>query len=124
VRIYIPLVLLAGLSPLVSQVVLDQALGWSLTGRILIILVYLAPLAFFMGYPFPMGISQMERTNSKIIPWAWAVNGCASVVASVIAALIALDYGFNQVIWLGSVCYVGAMIIFVVWDRRGNRNYV
>jgi len=124
VRIYIPLVLLAGLSPLVSQVVLDQALGWSLTGRILIILVYLAPLAFFMGYPFPMGISQMERTNSKIIPWAWAVNGCASVVASVIAALIALDYGFNQVIWLGAVCYVGAMIVFVVWDRRGNRNYV
>jgi hypothetical protein len=66
----------------------------------------------------------MERTNSKIIPWAWAVNGCASVVASVIAALIALDYGFNQVIWLGAVCYVGAMIVFVVWDRRGNRNYV
>ncbi len=117
--VYIPLVLVVGFSPLVSQVVLNQALGWSLPGRILIVFVSLAPLAFFMGYPFPLGISCVEGINSKIIPWAWAVNGCASVVASVIAALIALDYGFNEVIWLGAVCYLGAMIIFILWSRRG-----
>ena len=121
---YIPLVLLAGLSPLISQLVLDHALGWDLTVRISIILVCLAPLGFFMGYPFPLGISYLERTNSKIIPWAWAVNGCASVVASVIAALIALEYGFNLGIWLGALCYIGAMIIFVIWSRRGYRTQI
>lgn len=120
--IFIPLVLLAVFLPIISQFVLDQALGWSITGQILIILVYLAPLAFLMGYPFPLGISYQERIDPNIIPWTWAINGCASVIASVLATLIALDYGFNRVIWLGAICYIGAMLIFIAWTR--NRDQV
>jgi hypothetical protein len=39
---------------------------------------------------------------------AWAVNGCASVIASVAAAILALSIGFAAVIALGAACYAFA----------------
>ena len=37
-----------------------------------------------------------------LVPWAWAINGCASVVASVLAAILAISYGFTVVLALGA----------------------
>ena len=50
----------------------------------------IAPLAFAMGLPFPLGLSRLAREAPDFVPWAWGLNGCASVVAAIAALLVAL----------------------------------
>ena len=72
-------------------------------------MISLAPLGVLMGMPFPKGIAWLERTSPDLIPWAWGVNGAVSVVASVLAALVALSAGFTVVLVAGAICYGAAI---------------
>ncbi len=83
-------------------------LGLPLFVRISITALFLAPVGFFMGMPFPKGIEIISRAEEKLVPWAWGVNGAFSVVAGVTAALIAISYGFKVVFIVGSALYLGA----------------
>lgn len=69
-----------------------------------------APLAFAMGMPFPLGLAHLARVSPALIPWAWAVNACASVVAAVLATLLAIHLGFNAVVLLAVVLYALAAV--------------
>jgi predicted membrane-bound spermidine synthase len=85
--------------------------------RILIAVVLLAPLAMMMGMPMPIGIRILERRAPNIIPWAWGVNGAASVMGSVAALAIAILTGFNQALFVGAGLYLLA-IAFVARRRE------
>jgi hypothetical protein len=80
-------------------------LGWPLAARALAGCLMLAPLGFLMGVPFPRGIAALEGQAPGTIPWAWAINGSVSVVASVLASMIAVSWGFRWVLWAGAACY-------------------
>ena len=58
--------------------------------------------------------------KSQLIPWAWAVNGAASVIASVLAALLALSFGFGWVLRLGALLYATAcgLVMVIATSRR------
>ncbi len=86
------------------------ALGLPLVTRFAISVISLAPLGVLMGIPFPKGIAWLERTSPDLIPWAWGVNGAVSVVASVLAALVALSAGFTVVLVAGAICYGAAIV--------------
>ena len=43
------------------------------------------------------------------MPWAWAVNGVASVLASVVAVAVAITFGFTAVMLLATACYLVAL---------------
>ena len=66
--------------------------------RILVSVVLIAPLAFFMGLPFPLGITRVGQRTPELIPWAWGINGCASVISAVLATLLAMHFGFTVVV--------------------------
>jgi hypothetical protein len=89
----------------------DVALAAPLWARVIIAAAALAPLGFLMGMPLPKGIALLERRVPSLITWAWAVNGAASVVASILAALLSLSLGFYAVLALGAACYVGALLL-------------
>jgi hypothetical protein len=108
------LVLFAALTPSISNRFGEALLGCSLLARVLITIISLIPLAVFMGFPFPFGLSWLDEHYPTLIPWAWAVNGCASVIASVVAAILALSYGFTFVLHVGAVIY-GCAAVFYVW---------
>jgi hypothetical protein len=91
----------------------DLFLGAAFGLRLVIAILALAPLGFLMGVPFPRGIGWLEGRAIGLIPWAWAVNGAASVVASVGAALLALSFGFSWVLIAGAICYAGALLVVV-----------
>jgi hypothetical protein len=78
--------------------------------RLLVAVTTLAPLGFLLGIPFPKGIAWLEGEAAGLIPWAWGVNGAASVIASVSAALVALSFGFSWVLLTGALCYAGALV--------------
>lgn len=65
----------------------------------------IAPLAFFMGIPLPAGLGRVAVSCEELLPWAWGVNGCASVVSAVLATVIAVHWGFGAVIALAALSY-------------------
>ncbi|UCC83149.1 MAG: hypothetical protein JSW46_19720 [Gemmatimonadota bacterium] len=79
--------------------------------RAIVALLVLAPLAFVMGLPFPLGLRALARDRAQGIAWAWAANGFASVVATPLAALIALEVGSNLLFLCAAAAYAGAALL-------------
>jgi len=112
------LALLAFLYPLLLPYFFEALLGQSLFLRLFIALGALAPLSFLMGVPFPSGIRMMGKLSPALVPWAWGINGCASVISSILALMIALSVGFSWALVAASGAYlVGAGIVFY-WLRK------
>jgi hypothetical protein len=73
--------------------------------KITITAMLLAPLAFCMGMPFPLALSELGANAPRTIPLAWAVNGCASVISPVLATLLAIHFGFKAVVLTAVLLY-------------------
>jgi hypothetical protein len=71
----------------------------------------IAPLAFLMGMPFPLGLSVVSNRLPSWIPWAWGVNGCASVVSAILATLLAIHLGFVFVVFMAVLAYLLAALV-------------
>jgi hypothetical protein len=74
-------------------------------GRLAASLLLLAPLAFCMGMPFPLGLRGHARGHAALA-WAWAVNGFASVIAASLAALVAMEIGTRALLLCGAALYL------------------
>lgn len=81
------------------------------TYKTLITLLCIAPLAFAMGMPFPVGLTQVNRSLPGWLPWAWCINGCASVVGAVSTALLSIHFGFNAVLIGAALLYLSIMVV-------------
>lgn len=84
----------------------EWALAWPDAIKIVCTAVLIAPLAFFMGMPFPLGMGWVAEVAPSLVPWAWAINGCASVVSAVLAILLAVQIGFGGVVSIAVVLYL------------------
>ncbi len=76
--------------------------------RIILSSLLVVPAGILMGIPFPLGISTLGSSAPRLIPWAWAVNGCFSVLAPVLATMLALSTGFRFVLFSGAAMYCAA----------------
>lgn len=114
---FLAILLLA--APWLMEGAFRLTLGLPLMIRLGITTMLIAPAGFLMGIPFPGGIQWMlgGQSHSSQIPWIWAVNGAASVVSSVLAALLALSFGFDWVLRIGALCYAGAWLAARVGAR-------
>lgn len=77
-------------------------------------IVLIAPLAFAMGMPFPMGLSELGKHSESLIPWAWGVNGCASVISAIAATLVSIHFGFTVVMVTSLLFYLVAYFFFPI----------
>lgn len=93
---------------------LKTTIGFSLTVKIIFSFLLIAPPAFFMGMPFPLGLRLISSKNDNLIPWAWGINGVFSVVSSVLATIIAVELGF---IWV-MVCAIGTYTLVILSNMR------
>jgi hypothetical protein len=73
--------------------------------KIIVSFILLMPAGILMGIPFPLGISLLHADAPRLIPWAWAVNGCFSVLAPILAVLLALSAGYQSVLFIGATMY-------------------
>lgn len=105
------LVLLGGGFILFTTLEKDLVLSWPSWIRYLAPCLGLAPTGFVMGLFFPQGISWIKESFPGLVPWAWAVNGSASVIASVITAILSLQAGYPLVLFLGGLAYLAAWLI-------------
>ena len=84
--------------------------------KIVVSLALIAPLAFFMGVPFPHGLAWVHRQAPMLVPWAWGVNGFFSVVAATLAVVLAMKIGFTGVVLCALGCY-----FLAAWCLRSER---
>ncbi len=103
--------LLAVIYPLLLPYLFEATLRLPFGGRIVVTIVALFPLGMLLGVPFPRGLALVGRTAPRLTPWVWAVNGCASVISAVLAAMIALTWGFSVVLWSAAGAYALASLV-------------
>jgi hypothetical protein len=95
----------AGLCLVLLPWLFRHTMGWPDAARIAISAALIAPLAFFMGMPFPLGLARVDPADARLLAWAWGINGCASVVGAVLATLLAIHVGFTAVVLAALVLY-------------------
>lgn len=75
----------------------DTIMAMSEPARITAAILLAAPLSFAMGMPFPLGLTATRLNDPQLMPWAWGINGCASVLSAILAILLAIEIGFSGV---------------------------
>ncbi|RJQ44681.1 MAG: hypothetical protein C4538_09930 [Nitrospiraceae bacterium] len=85
--------------------------------RTTIVFIILLPPGFLMGMPFPAGMKLLGEKCQILIPWAWAVNACMSVLAPILALMIALSAGFSTVLWISALAYSIASFCLGIMKR-------
>jgi hypothetical protein len=91
---------------------LSAMLALPAPAKALLSVALIAPLAFMMGLPFPLGLAALSVRNPALVPWAWAINGCASVLSPVLAMLLAIHFGFAAVVGLAAALYALAALAY------------
>ncbi len=93
-------------------------LGSPLALRVVVASAVLVPLGLVMGMFFPSGIQIVRRANVAFVPWAWGINGCASVVGTVLAVILAMNYGFRFVTFVALAIYLVGVLGIRASARR------
>ncbi|MBN1342322.1 MAG: hypothetical protein JXQ73_06560 [Phycisphaerae bacterium] len=79
---------------------------WPTWKRILVTVAVLMPIGLPLGVPFAYGIRLLNRFNPTLIPLAWAVNGCLTVIGSILTVILSMNLGFNFVLLSAIPIYV------------------
>jgi spermidine synthase len=120
-KIWLPLTLIVaallfyvGALPLI----LERLVGAAFVAKLFISAALLVPLGFAMGMPFPSGLRALAAVthegpdgNSNSIEWAWAMNAASSVLGSVLAIVIAIQFGLNVTLTCGAAAYLLALLL-------------
>ena len=122
---WVPLVLVV--AALVADVFflpsrLAALVGMGFGYRLLVSGILLIPLGFVMGMPFPTGLRALAALPAPAFPtgrgdsdnaveWAWAMNAAASVLGSVLAMVIAIQFGLTVTLACGAAAYLLALLL-------------
>jgi len=98
---------------------LDPLRSLDHTLRCLVAMAVLLPVGLFMGMPFPTGMRLAERLSPGLVPWAWCVNACATVLGSVASMLAGTFFGFTWVLLLSAAIYGVAMLAILLAPAVG-----
>ena len=116
-------ILLADVFFLPSRLVALVGIGFPY--RLLVSGVLLIPLGFVMGMPFPTGLRALASSRGRKtsadqsvldngVEWAWSMNAAASVLGSVLAMVIAIQFGLTVTLACGAAAYLLALIVVPV----------
>ena len=85
---------------------LAGALAWSLPARVGLTLALVAPLGMLLGTCFPACLRLGGSQRAGIVPWLWTVNGFFSVLGSVGAVALGMEWGASASLAVGALAYV------------------
>jgi spermidine synthase len=122
-----PLLLIVGVLLLYVFVLpglLNALVGWPRIAKLLVSGALLMPLGFVMGMPFPTGLRALASfpvpefpaglgtgQEQNAVEWAWAMNAASSVLGSVLAMVIAIQFGLNVTLACGAGAYLLAFVL-------------
>ena len=107
----LPFVLLAGIVLGAAQAFLVPTflkavfLGLPVAVRLGITFVVLMPLGFVLGFPFPLAMTLVPARAGGVVPWAWALNGWMSVLASMVTVVVSRLFGYSRAFAIALLAY-------------------
>lgn len=124
---WLPLTLIVGVLLLYVFILpglLNALVGLPFLAKLLVSAMLLIPLGLAMGMPFPTGLralasiptpdfpaAQKSEAQESAVEWAWAMNAGSSVLGSVLAMVIAIQFGLNATLACGAVAYLLAVLL-------------
>jgi len=124
---WLPLVLIVAailLYVFILPGLLNTLVGLPFIAKMMVSAGLLAPLGFAMGMPFPTGLRALalspgrdrsaaskNEVTENAVEWAWAMNAGASVLGSVLAMVIAIQFGLNMTLACGAAAYLLAVVL-------------
>jgi spermidine synthase len=106
---------------------LGALVGLPFVVKLLLSALLLIPPGFAMGMPFPSGLRALSPQDSRpgslpakhgAVEWAWAMNAASSVLGSVLAMVIAIQFGLNVTLACGAAAYVVAMLLLRTFKKQ------
>ena len=67
--------------------------AWPFAFRVALVVALVGSAGFLMGMFLPTGLDRLKTKAPSFLPWAWGLNGIASVLAPVLSVGIAISWG-------------------------------
>jgi hypothetical protein len=103
---------------------LNALVGLPFAAKLVVSAILLVPPGFAMGMPFPTGLRALASVpvpefpaagksefQENSVEWAWAMNAGSSVLGSVLAMVIAIQFGLNATLACGAGAYLTAILL-------------
>jgi hypothetical protein len=84
---------------------MDLTLGWALAGRTVVVAMFVGPLAFALGFCFPIGLRLTGQHSDAVTAWMWGVNGASGVMASILAVMVSMWLGIHANLLIAAALY-------------------
>ena len=97
--------LLVVVETLLLQPLMDATLGWGLPGRTAVVALFVGPLAFALGFCFPIGLRLTGQHSDRVTAWMWGVNGACGVMASIVAVMVSMWLGIHANLLIAAALY-------------------
>jgi hypothetical protein len=94
---------------------LDYGHAWPVGARAALILVLAGVPGFLLGALFPAAMSLARGPIT--VPWMWAANGFASVLGSVLAVALSMEWGATDALRAGGGLYIVAGLVLFFGGR-------
>ena len=111
IAVFAALLIVGGVELTVLHAVALAAGSWPLAARWVVAAMMSAPLAYLMGFPMPIGLARLDRARPPLVPWAWGVNGFASVLAAPLATILGMTWGFSAAGASALMLYLAAALL-------------
>lgn len=105
------IVILTAFQIVVAPYLFHRFLSVSFTMRMVLSILSILPAGFFMGMPFPIGLTWTAKRYPGFVAWAWGINGYATVIGSVLSVILALNFGFHAVLMIAAGIYIIAYLV-------------
>ncbi len=88
--------------------ILEATLPLSFSARVWVCALITFPVGILLGMPFPSGLRALPPSA---LCFAWGVNGAFGVLASVVAVILAMQFGFSFLLILSAFLYASAALV-------------
>ena len=75
------------------------------------VFIVFTALGFLLGHIVPLSIDRYGYKQSNLLAWCWAITVTGSVFGTVLASLLARDFGMFSIAVLGILCYLCVVAI-------------
>jgi len=90
------------LTPIGEQIVVQA--------RIALSVVLVALPGLLMGALLPSGVRTANALGPEVVPWAWGLNGATSVMGSILAITVSMNFGFTSTLFAGIAAYLVGLV--------------
>jgi len=76
--------------------------------RVAVVFALVLPVGALLGVYLPIGMERLKQGAPPLVPWAWGINGIASVLAPVLAVALSMTWGMDVLLLCALPVYLAA----------------